>query len=75
MTTGAEHAIERFQVLLCRLGILAQHLGNTDDRVEWRAQLVAHIGKELRLMLACLCKLASFLLDLLKQLRILDCQR
>jgi hypothetical protein len=35
---------------------------------------VAHIGEELRLVLARLCKLASFLLDLMEQARILDRQ-
>ena len=48
----AEHAIERLDVLLQRLGILPQHLGDADDGVERRAQLVAHVGEELRLVLA-----------------------
>ena len=29
-----------------RFVILVEHLGNTDDGIEWRAQLVAHIGEE-----------------------------
>jgi hypothetical protein len=34
---------------------------------------MAHIGEELRLVLARLSKLAAFLLDLVEQSRILDC--
>src|SRR3984893_18534438 len=44
-----QYAIERFEVLIEALRILAQHLGNADDGVERRAQLVAHVGEELRL--------------------------
>ena len=35
-----EHPIERLDVLFQRLGILSQHLGDTDDRpVQWRQRL------------------------------------
>ena len=68
----AEHAIERLEVLLQCLRILAQHLGDADDGVERRAQLVAHIGEELRLVLARFGKLAALLLDLVEQSRVLD---
>ena len=71
----AEHAIERFEVLLRRLGILAQHLGDADDGVERRAQLVAHVGEELRLVLARLGELAALVLDFVEQPHVLDRDR
>src|SRR5436189_6312890 len=43
--------------------ILAQHLGDTDDGVERCAQLMAHVGEELRLVLTGLEQLTAFLLD------------
>jgi hypothetical protein len=43
-----QHAIERFEVLIEALRILAQHLGDADDGVEWRAELMAHVGEEAR---------------------------
>jgi hypothetical protein len=42
-----QHAVERLKILLCGLGILAQHLAHPDDGVERGAQLVTHIGEEL----------------------------
>src|SRR5215510_5192177 len=72
MATGGEHAVERFDVLLSRLSILPQHLADADDGVERGAQLVAHIGEELRLMLACLSELSAFFLDIVEQPHILD---
>ena len=51
---GALHALERllrlFRAEPRRVG--DHHLGEPDDGVERRAQLVAHIGEELRLVLA-----------------------
>ena len=70
----AEHAVERLEVLLERLGILPQHLGDADDGIERGAQLVAHVGEELRLVLARLRKLPALLLDLVEQPRVLDGQ-
>ena len=61
-------------VLLQRLGILPQHLGDADDRVEWRAQLVAHAGEELRLVLTGDFELLAFLADFREQARVLDRQ-
>ena len=61
-------------VLLQRLGILPQHLGDADDRVERRAQLVAHAGEELRLVLAGDFELLAFLADFGEQARVLDRQ-
>jgi hypothetical protein len=49
----AQHAIERFEVLIGCLRILSQHLAHPDDSIEGRTQLMAHIGEEL------LCWLAS----------------
>ena len=46
------------------LRILPQHLADADDGIERRAQLVAHVGEELRLVLACFRKLAALVLDL-----------
>ena len=57
------------------LGILPQHLADADDGVERRAQLVAHVGEELRLVLARLCELAALLLDFLEQPHVLDRDR
>jgi hypothetical protein len=42
--------------------------------IERRAQLVAHIGEELRLVLAGDLELAALVLDLVEQPRILDRQ-
>ncbi len=44
------------------------------DRVERGAQLVAHVGQELRLVLAGALQLPALLLDLAEQAGILDCQ-
>ena len=62
---GAMHAAQR---LLRLLGAEARrvgdhHLGEPDDGVERRAQLVAHAGEELRLVLARLssCRLLSWI--------------
>ena len=54
MLARAVHALERLGEAgeLRTFGLLAQHLGQADDGVERRAQLVAHIGEELRLVLA-----------------------
>src|SRR5262245_15703803 len=72
VTASAEHAVERFKVLLERLGVLPQHLGYADDSVERRAQLVAHVGQELRLMLARLGKLSALVLDFLERPHVLN---
>jgi hypothetical protein len=52
--------------------LLRQHLGETDDRVERRAQLVRHVGEELRLVLVGELELAALGLDLVEQARVLD---
>jgi len=63
VSAGTQHAVERLGVLLQCLRILPQHLAHPDDGVERRAQLMAHVGEELRFMLARLCKLAALFLD------------
>ncbi len=72
MTACAEHAVERFGVLLQRLRVLAQHLADADNGVERRAQLMAHIGEELRLMLARLGELPTLILNFFEQTCVLD---
>ena len=66
---AALHAAQRLLRLLGaelrRVG--DHHLGQADDGVERRAQLVAHAGEELRLVLARLGELAALLLDLAEQ--------
>ena len=57
---------------LSALRILPQHLGDADDGVERRAQLVAHVGEELRLVLARICELAALVLDFVEQPHVLD---
>src|SRR5215471_8827864 len=74
MSTSAVHALQR---LLRLFGAEARrvaehHLGQPDDGVERRAQLVAHAGDKLRLVLARLCELAARVLYFLEQPRVLD---
>ena len=71
-----QHAVERLDLVLALeiAGVLQQHLGDADDRVERRAQLVAHVGEELRLVLARDLELPALLLDLAEQPRVLDRQ-
>src|SRR5262249_35919645 len=68
MGPGAIHAAERFQRLFRaeprRVG--DHHLRQADDGVERRAQLVAHAGEELRLVLACQLELTALVLDFVK---------
>jgi hypothetical protein len=63
MPAGAKNAIERLKVLPCRLRVLTQHLADADDGVQRRAQLVAHVGEKLGLVLARLCELSALVLD------------
>src|SRR6516164_1175818 len=60
--------------LLGRLTISAvrHQFGVAEDGVERRAQLMAHIGKELRLVLARFFKLAALVLDFIEQANVLD---
>ena len=72
VSARAEHTVERLGVLLQRLRILPQHFADADDGVERRAQLVAHVGEELRLVLACLGELPALVLDFVEQPHVLD---
>ena len=77
MGAGAVHALQR---LLRLFGAEARrvgdhHLGQADDSVEWGAQLVAHAGDELRLVLARQCELTALVLDLVEQPHVLDRDR
>src|SRR5262249_62025607 len=72
MPCRAEHAVEGLGVLLERFGILPQHFAHPDDGVERRAQLLAHVGEELRVVLTCLRELTAFVLDFVEQADILD---
>ena len=51
---------------------LEQHFGEADDGVERRAQLVRHVGEELRLVLVRDLELPALVLDLAEQARVLD---
>ena len=53
---------------------VGQQLGIAEDRVQRRAQFVAHIGEELRFVLAGLGELLALLGDLAEQARVLDRQ-
>src|SRR5262249_53267590 len=61
---GGIHTAQRLQRLFGaearRVG--DHHLGQAYDGVEWRAQLVAHAGEELRLALARQFELAALVL-------------
>ena len=67
-STRSSGSVSCFQ----RLRILAQHLGDADDRVERGAQLMAHIGKKLRLVLARLGELTALILDFIEQPHVLE---
>src|SRR4030088_2709712 len=49
------------------LCILAQHFGHANEGIEWSAELMAHVGEELRLVLACFRDLAALVLDIVEQ--------
>src|SRR5262249_62372029 len=53
-------------------GVRHHHVGEPDDGVERRAQLVAHAGEKLRFVLARLRKLPVLVLDFVEQPHILD---
>jgi hypothetical protein len=74
MAAVALDALEHVQRLLRRLAVDAveDQFGVAEDGVERRAQLVAHVGKELRLVLARLGELVALVLDLVEQPDIFD---
>src|SRR5262249_19186970 len=67
-------AFEYAKHLLGRLAVstVCHQFGVTEDGVERRAQFVAHIGEELRLVLARLFKLPALVPDLVEQPRVLN---
>ena len=76
MSARIFHALERFLGLFRAEppGVTYHHIGKSDDSVERRAQLVAHIGEELRLVSTRLRELTALLLDLVEQPCILNRQ-
>ena len=56
------------------IDVVEHQLGIAENGVERRAQLVAHIGEELRLVLARHRELPALVLDLVEQARVLDRQ-
>src|SRR6516165_7001412 len=76
MSPSAVHALQWLLRLLCaearRIG--DQHICEPDDGIERRAQLMAHAGDELRLVLARQLELTALVLDLAEQARVLDRQ-
>src|SRR5262245_2058370 len=63
------HLLRRFAV-----DVVENKLGVAENGVERGAQLVAHVGQELRLVLACDLELTALLIDLSEQMRVLDRQ-
>src|SRR5262249_47611653 len=74
VSPSAVHALQWLLRLFCSEArrVFDHHLGQTDDGIERRAQLVAHAGDELRLVLAGLLELSVFLLDFVEQPHVLD---
>ena len=70
------YPLERFLRLFCAESRSAgrHHVGQSDDGIERRAQLMAHAGEELRFVLAGLLQLPALVLDLGEKARILDRQ-
>ena len=65
-----EHSAHLFRRLT--IGAVRHQFGITEDSVKRRAQLMAHIGEELRLVLARLFELPALVLDFVEQSHILD---
>ena len=74
MATVALDAVEHLAHLFGRVAIdvVEDELGVAEDGVERRAQLVAHVGEELRLVLARLRELPALVLDFVEQPHVLD---
>ena len=70
----ALHALQHALRLVRQIAVEAvgHHLGVAEDGVERRAQLVAHVGEELRLVLARHLELATLFLYLGEQAHVLD---
>ncbi len=76
MAARIVYVLHVLRLLLVELAehALGEHLGEADDRVERRAQLVGHVGEELRLVLARDRKLLALVLQLVEQSRVLNGQ-
>src|SRR5499427_10157512 len=76
MPAASLDAAHRLARLLWHLAVDAveEELGVAEDGVERRAELVAHVGEELRLVPAGQLQLPPLVLDLAEQARILDGQ-
>ena len=74
---GAMHPAQRFRCFFGAEagGIGDHHFGQADDGVKRGAQLVAHAGDELRLVLAGLRQLPVLILDFVEQPHVLDRNR
>ncbi len=74
MPAVAFDALEHVLRLLRRLAVDAveNQFGVAEDGVERRAQLVAHVGEELRLVLARFRELMALVLDLVEQPHVFD---
>src|SRR5262245_44290731 len=66
----AQHTLRRLTISAVRHQFCV-----AEDGVEGGAQLMAHVGEELRFVLARLFKLAALVLDFVKQAHILDRDR
>ena len=77
MLPGAEHVVEVLHLLGVHRPehLLEERLGEADDRVERRPQLVRHRREELRLVSARDLELAALLLDLAEEVDVLDRDR
>src|SRR3954469_24715832 len=77
MPSAAAHAFQHLHDLVRSLAVnaVADELRVPENCVERRAQLMAHVGEELRLVLARYFQLAALLLDLSEQTRVLDRER
>src|SRR3954469_11605959 len=77
MSSASAHAFQHLHDLVRSLAVnaVADEFRVPENCVERRAQLMAHVGEELRLVLARYFQLAALLLDLSEQTRVLDCER
>src|SRR5215813_3669060 len=76
MRTRTVDPAQRLRRLFCAEArrIADHHFGQPDDSVERGAQLMAHAGNELRLVLACHFELTALFLHLGEQIGVLDGQ-
>src|SRR6516162_3884679 len=75
MSPSAVYALQRLLRLFRAeaLRVFDHHFRQSNDGIERRAQLVAHAGDELRLVLARLPELPALVLDFVEQPHVLDC--